>query len=133
VTPTSGAPEGAGPEDRSQTSMMMQVSNEMVRIYKEQFGRGPTRVRTDFAGPDAILCTLQDTFTPAERNLVKLGEHARLRDVRMFFQYASEEEFRTAVENVTGRKVWSFVSGLDARTDLAIELFYLEPLSPQAT
>lgn len=85
--------------------MMMQVSNEMVRIYKEQFGRGPTRVRPDFAGLDAILCTLQDTFTPAERNRVKPGEHARLRGVRMFFQYASEEEFRTAVENITGRKV----------------------------
>jgi uncharacterized protein YbcI len=51
----------------------------------------------------------------------------------MFFQYASEEEFRTAVENITGRKVWSFVSGLDARTDLAIEVFYVEPLSPPAT
>jgi uncharacterized protein YbcI len=105
----------------------MAVSNAMVRLYKQRFGRGPTKVRTDFAGPDVILCTLENSLTPAERTLVALGEHQRLRDVRMFFQYASEKEFRQAVEEITGRKVRGFVSGIDAEKDIATELFYLEP------
>jgi uncharacterized protein YbcI len=108
-------------------SVTLAISNAMVRIYKEQFGRGPTKSRTHFAGRDAVLCTLQDSLTPAERNLVKLGEDQRLRDVRMFFQYASEGEFRQAVEEITGRKVWGFVSGIDARADVSSEVFYLEP------
>ena len=103
------------------------VSNAMVRLYKEQFGRGPTKTRTHFAGPDTLICTLQDSLTQAELNLVKLGETQRLRDVRMFFQYACEDEFRATVEEITGRKVWAFISGIDVCEDVSIEVFYLEP------
>ena len=86
----------------------MEISNEMVRLYKEQFGRGPTKARTHWAGPDALTCFLEETLTPAERNLVRLGEHQRLRDMRMFFQYATVTEFCAPVEKITGRKVRSF-------------------------
>ena len=119
---------GDGAADPGQ-SLLLAVSNEMVRIYKEQFGRGPTKVRTDWAGPDALLCTLRESFTPVEKNLAAMGEFHRLRDTRMFFQYATEEEFVSAVERVVGRKVVSFVSGIDARTDLSTEIFYFEPQS----
>jgi uncharacterized protein YbcI len=112
--------------------MLAQLSNEMVRLYKEQFGRGPTRARSNWAGSDALLCTLEDSMTPAERNLVLMGEHQRLRDTRMFFQYATEHEFREIVERVTGRKVRAFVSGIDAEHDVAAELFYFDPAVPGA-
>ncbi len=108
-------------------SVTMAVSNAMVRIYKEQFGRGPTKARTNFAGPDTVVATLEDSLTPAERNLARLGEHQRLRDMRMFFQHASEEQFCAAVEEITGRKVWAFVSGIDTSKDVSTEVFYLEP------
>jgi uncharacterized protein YbcI len=108
-------------------SLPMQISNEMVRLYKDMFGRGPTRARTNFAGPDTIVSTLEDSLTPAERNLAAMGEHQRLRDVRMLFQYASEEEFREIVERLTGRKVRAFVSGMDTVNDVATEVFYLVP------
>jgi uncharacterized protein YbcI len=110
-------------------SALLAVSNAMVKLYKEQFGRGPTKARTDYAGPDALICTLQDSLTPAERNLALMDEHRRLRDTRMFFQYAKEDEFREAVERITGRTVWAFVSGIDTRRDVSIEAFYLEPVS----
>ncbi len=108
-------------------SVLLDVSNEMVRLYKEQFGRGPTRVRSDWAGSDALLCTLQDSMTPAERNLVAMGEHQRLRDTRMFFQYSSVDEFVGIVERLTGRKVRAFISGIDTEADVSAELFYFEP------
>jgi uncharacterized protein YbcI len=112
---------------REGQSVQLAVSNAMVRIYKEQFGRGPTKARTNFAGPDALLVTLEDSLTPAERSLAAMGEHQRLRDVRMFFQYATEDQFRHTVEELTGRKVRAFVSGLDAEQDVSSELFYFEP------
>jgi uncharacterized protein YbcI len=108
-------------------SIQMAVSNAMVKLYKEQFGRGPTKARTHFAGPDTLICTLEDSMTPAERNLVAMGEHQRLRDTRMFFQYATEPEFREAVEKATGRRVWAFVSGMDTTKDVSTEVFYLTP------
>jgi uncharacterized protein YbcI len=114
---TADAPEGQ--------STQMAVSNAMVKLYKELFGRGPTMARTNYAGPDVLVCTLQDSLTLAERNLVGMGEHQRLRDIRMFFQHAAEGEFRGAVEQATGRKVWAFVSGIDTVNDVSSEVFYL--------
>jgi uncharacterized protein YbcI len=102
------------------------ISREMVRLYKELFGRGPTKASTVIA-TDMVVCTLEDTLTPAERNMAEMGEHQKLRDVRLFFQYSTEEAFRGAIENATGRKVRAFVSGMDTREDLATEVFYLEP------
>src|SRR3954470_7901267 len=113
-------------------SVQLAVSNAMVKLYKEQFGRGPTKAKTHFAGPDVLISTLQDSMTPAERNLVAMGEYQRLRDTRMFFQYASEDAFREAVERLTGRKVWAFVSGIDAGEGVSSEVFSLSPLGPRS-
>jgi uncharacterized protein YbcI len=110
------------------TSILASVSDEMVRLYKEQFGRGPTRARTHWAGPDTLVVLLEDTLSPAERNLVKMGEHQRLRDTRMFFQYATVREFCAPIEHLTGRKVRSFLSGIDTEVDgLSTEMFVLHP------
>jgi uncharacterized protein YbcI len=106
------------------------LSNELVRIYKDQFGRGPTKVRSHYAGPDTIVCLLENTFTPAEKSLQGMGEHQRLREMRMFFQYASSGDFTAAVASTTGRRVRSFISGIDTNTDIACELFVLEPQAP---
>src|SRR3954463_7451638 len=95
-------------QEQSGQPVQLAVSNAMVRLYKSQFGRGPTKARTNFAGPDTIICTLEDSLTPAERNMAKMGEHQRLRDVRLYFQHATEDQFRDAVEEITGRKVVAF-------------------------
>ena len=118
------APEDvlAEPVDAS-SSQLAQVSRAMVRIYKEQFGRGPERVRTHWAGPDSLVCFLENTLTPVERTLTTMNQ--RLRDMRMLFQYAAESEFRAAVEEITGRRVVAFVSGIDTRADVAGEVFLL--------
>jgi uncharacterized protein YbcI len=109
-------------------SMLGAISREMVRLYKHQFGRGPTAVRTDWAGPSTVVTTLEDTLAPAERNLVAMGEHQRLRDMRMFFQYATVAEFCEPVERLTGRKVRAFLSAIDTDVDgLSMEIFVLHP------
>lgn len=106
---------------------VQEISNAMVRLYKERFGRGPTKVRTDYAGPDTILATIQNSLTPAERAMLDLGEHQRVREIRLFFQHASERNFTETVETITGRGVWAFVSGMDTQKDVASEIFYLDP------
>jgi uncharacterized protein YbcI len=113
--------ESPGP----QISSLAEISREMVRLYKSQFGRGPTRARSDFAGPDLVVCTLEDTLTPAEKRMAALGEHQRLRDLRLYFQHVSEEQFCEVIERVLGREVRAFISGMDTGKDVAAELFYL--------
>ncbi|MEA2137713.1 MAG: hypothetical protein QOG56_863 [Solirubrobacteraceae bacterium] len=109
------------------TGVLSAISNEMVRIYKDQFGRGPTRTRTSWAGPDLLIVMLEETFTPAERSLQRLGEHKQLRDLRMLFQYAESRTFCDPVERLTGRKVRAFISGIDTHADIATETFILHP------
>lgn len=80
-----------------------------------------------------MVVLLEDTFTPAERNLQTMGEHQRLRDMRMFFQYATVREFCEPIERLTGRKVRSFISGIDTEVDgQACELFTLHPAGSDA-
>jgi uncharacterized protein YbcI len=109
-------------------SILMEISNEIVRLFKEQFGRGPVTARALWAGSDALVVMLEDTLTPAERNLVRMGEHERLREMRMLFQYSSVREFCAPVERLTGRRVRAFVSGIDTEADgLCVETFLLHP------
>src|SRR6476659_8596187 len=99
------ATEGQGSAENGVESLRAEISREMVRLYKELFGRGPTKARTEFAGPDIVICSLENTFTPAERRLAEMGEHQRLRDTRMYFQYATADKFREIIERFTGRKI----------------------------
>ncbi len=108
-------------------SVLLQMSNAVVRLYKDAFGRGPTKARAQFAGPDTLVFVLEDSMTVVERNLAAMGEHGRLRDARMFFQYALEEEFRALVERALGRRTVAFVSGIDTRHDISIAVLTLEP------
>jgi uncharacterized protein YbcI len=117
--------ERGGTSDPQQ-SVKAAISREMVRLYKEQFGRGPTRARTEFAGPDVVVATLEDTYTPAERRLVEMGQIDRIRDMRTYFQHATEGEFCASVEALVGRKVRGFTSGIDVGRDISSEVFYLE-------
>jgi uncharacterized protein YbcI len=125
-------PAPAREEDQGLRSPMLELSNAMVRLYKDAFGRGPTKARALFAGPDTLLVLLEHSMTIAERNLAALGEHERLRDARMFFQYAMEDEFRATVERILGRRTIAFVSGIDTHHDVSVEMFTLEPQSSPA-
>lgn len=121
--------DGANAQESGPDEMRVlpRVTSSIVRIYKEQFGRGPVNARSYYANPDMLICLLAESLTPVERSMLDLGEHQRLRDIRMMFQYAAEDKFRAAVEEATGRKVTSFMSAVDVEQDLAAELFILEP------
>jgi uncharacterized protein YbcI len=126
---TEASRQPLGTDEERTGLMMVELSNAMVRLYKELFGRGPTKARSDFAGPDLIVSRLEHSLTRIERHMANAGEHERLRDLRMHFQYMSEEQFVGTVEEITGRKVRAFVSGIDTKRDVSAELFFLEPRS----
>ena len=123
----SAEPTSITPGEPATGGVLATISNEMVRLHKEHLGRGPTKARTYFAGRDTLVCILEDSLTPVERSLTEMGEYARVREIRLLFQYTAEQGFIEAVERATGRKVRAFISGIDARTDVSSEVFVLEP------
>jgi hypothetical protein len=62
--------------------------------------------------------------------LVQLGEHQRLRDIRLFFQHATEDQFREVIERLLQREIRAFVSGMDVEADVSDEIFHLVPVGP---
>jgi uncharacterized protein YbcI len=80
-----------------QLGQLTQITRAMVAIYKEQFGRGPRHAHSHYSGPNAVVCFLEGTLTPLERKLAEEGEHQRLREIRLWFQYSAEASFRGAV------------------------------------
>src|SRR5689334_4474699 len=108
------------------TSKLMEVSNALVALHKEQFGRGPTRARANFAGPDALLCVLDDALLPAERKLIELGDAGRVRDARTAYQSATADDFIGAVERILDRRVRAFASGVDPASGTVFENFAFE-------
>jgi uncharacterized protein YbcI len=116
------------PETQSQDgTMLAAVSNAMVALHKEQFGRGPTIARSNFAGPDTLVCVLEDALLPAEHAMVEMGEQHRVRETRTFYQVATADRFTATVEALISREVRAFASAIDPDQGVAMEVFVLHP------
>jgi uncharacterized protein YbcI len=113
-------------ETEQRDSIMLAVSNAMVRLHKEQFGRGPTKARSSYAGRDTLVCTLESVLVPAEQKLIELGQEERVRDTRTSFKAATQGEFIAAVEQLVYRKVRAFAGAVDVRANVAYEIFTFE-------
>jgi uncharacterized protein YbcI len=111
------------------TSLLSAVSNALVALHKEQFGRGPKLARSHFAGPDVLVTVLEDILLPAERKLVALGDPQRVRESRVAFQAATASDFVAAIEQIVSRTVRAFASGIDVEKNVVFETFYFEPQS----
>src|ERR1700757_3261100 len=85
-------------------SPLLEIANVMVHLYKDAFGRGPSKARAQFSGSDTLVVLLEDMMTIAERQLVVLGEHARVREQRLFIQLALEHKKRSEVERILRRR-----------------------------
>ena len=116
-------------EDQAQSviSPLAAVSHALVALHKEQFGRGPTRARTEYAGPDALVCIMEDALLPAEKAMVALGEGHRVQESRVFFQSAKADDFRGAVERIVGRDVRSFSTATDPDAGIVVEIYVFTP------
>jgi uncharacterized protein YbcI len=111
---------------------MLQVSNALVRLHKEQFGRGPQRARSNMAGEDTLVCVLEHVLLPAELKMVAMGDQQRVRETRVAFQASTADDFIAAIEKIMLRKVRAFASGVDPDNDVVFETFYFEPTASES-
>jgi uncharacterized protein YbcI len=102
------------------------VSRSMVQLHKECYGKGPTKARTYSVG-DLLICILEGGLLKGERTLRDAGCEAVVNEQRGQLQGVLRERFIDTVENLTGRKVVTFISGVDLRTEMSAEVFLLEP------
>jgi uncharacterized protein YbcI len=111
--------------------LLTELSNAMVALHRDHFGRGPRAARSFFT-EDLVVCVLSDVYTRVEKTLIKAGQADQVRETRLLHQLAMETEFKKPVEALTGRRVSAFVSTVHLDPDLAVEIFVLEPEKPGA-
>jgi uncharacterized protein YbcI len=100
------------------------ISDAFVGLYKEHFGKGPTKCRT-FLEPDLIVVLMGGGCTAAERTLLEAGRWPEVRANRYAWQEAMADRFREKIEELTGRTVEAFMSTSHGNPDLTMEVFVL--------
>ena len=113
-------------KERQSGSRLADVSNSVVQIFRECYGRGPTKAKS-YQFDNYVVCVLEDIFTTVEQTLVKNGEEELVRKVRLTFQEAVANRFTNAVAEAMGRKVIGYHSQVVVDPPTGFEFFILEP------
>jgi uncharacterized protein YbcI len=108
--------------------VLAEVTNAIVRLHREHYGKGPTRSKS-YLQDDVLICVMRDVMTTVERTLVEAGEHTKVRDTRFAFGDAMRDRFVEAVERILGRRVLGFTSQILVSEDVGVEVFVLEAVS----
>jgi uncharacterized protein YbcI len=115
----------AGKETPRGGQALAELSNAMVALHREHFGRGPGAAKS-FVADEMAVCILTDIYTPFERTLIAAGQAPHVRRTRRLHQEALEEEYKARVEQILDRRVAAFLSVVHVDPDVGIEVFLLD-------
>jgi uncharacterized protein YbcI len=99
------------------------ISREIVALYVEFHGRGPTKAKTVWR-EGLVICLLEEVFNRSETILIEGGQFEQVRRHREALHEAIEAQLRTAVEAATGHRVETCL-GQVGPDGIAVEVFLL--------
>ena len=106
--------------------MLTAISDGMVALLKEFYGRGPTRAKSYYED-DLVVCVLRGGFSRVEQTLLEGGRGGAVIQQRMEFQELMRHRFEEVIQDATGRQVIGFMSGNQQHPDMMCEVFILAP------
>jgi uncharacterized protein YbcI len=113
------------PERLSNGELNAAITSALVGIHHKYLGRGPVTATTFHYG-NVLVTLMNEVLTHAEKSLSRTGQVDAVNHIRHLFQETMADEFREAVERLTGRRVLAFISGNHIDPDVAAELFVLD-------
>jgi len=122
--PASAASHAAARSARGE--ILTAVSDGIVALFKEFYGKGPTRAKTYYED-DLVVCLLRGGFTRVEETLRDAGRGHEVILQRMAFQDVMRDRFESVIQDATGRRVIGFMSGNQQDPDMLCEIFVLAP------
>jgi uncharacterized protein YbcI len=111
---------------RTHGEVLTAISDGMVALLKEFYGRGPTRTKSYYED-DLVVCVLRGGFTRVEQTLLEGGRGSAVIQQRIEFQDLMRDRFEAVIEEATGRQVIGFMSGNQQHPDMMCEVFILAP------
>ena len=74
--------------------LLSAISNGIVRLMREHYGRGPMKAKT-YALDDVIVCVLRGSgFTPLEQTIMQSGDGEKVVEMRENFQDLMAKSYR---------------------------------------
>jgi uncharacterized protein YbcI len=125
LKPFSGGKTTEQEQPISGGALLSVISERIVGILREHYGRGPMRAKT-YVFDDIIVCVLRDGYTAVEQTMMDSGEPQRVVQMRRDFQEMMGRRYKDAIEELTGREVIAFLSQAHVQPDVTIELFVLD-------
>lgn len=118
--------EEAAAARRQRGDELTAISDGLVALLKEYYGRGPTQAKSYYQD-DLVVCILRGGYTQVEQTLREGGRGSAVIEQRMEFQELMRERFEAVIEEATGRRVIGFMSGNQQEPDMMCEVFVLDP------
>jgi uncharacterized protein YbcI len=112
--------------NRTHGEVLTAISDGLVALLKEYYGRGPTRAKSYYED-DLVVCVLRGGFSRVEQTLLEGGRGGAVIQQRMEFQELMRSRFEAVIERATGRQVIGFMSGNQQHPDMMCEVFILAP------
>jgi uncharacterized protein YbcI len=105
---------------------LAQITTEIVHLYRDYYGRGPTRAKSYMLGEGFVVTVVRDSMTTVERTLTEAGHGGQVRLMRMTFQAAMSEPFKEVVARALSRSVVAYHGQLLVDADIGFEMFVLD-------
>jgi len=112
--------------DPQHQSALANISSRIVRLFKEYYGKGPTKAKT-YVSDDLVVVLMRGGFTKVEQTLLDEGRGDAVIQQRMDFQDVMQDRFKEVIADELGRDVVAFMSGSHQDPDLIAEVFVLAP------
>ena len=107
---------------QSGQSLLARISAEIVRTWKEHYGKGPTSTKS-YMFDDLLFVVMRGGLNSAEKFLLEKDEVDVVRQYRQTFENRMDEILSEKIEELTGRKVIAFNSQILFSPDMSIEIF----------
>ena len=117
---------GAMPHTKTKGQIEAEISDAMVKLQREQTGRGPNQAHT-YILEDMVIVRMQEVLTPAERQL--LGNPHGQSLVKQFHQQMHEisrKSLENIIESHTGCRVMSIHNDVSTKSGEQVGIFVLD-------
>src|ERR1700692_3917177 len=102
--------------------LLAAISNQIVAILREHYGRGPMKAKT-YVLDDLIVVVMRGSgFTSLEKTIMDSGDPDRFVEMRHDFQRMMSNRFTETIEGLTGRNVVAFLSQAHVEPDITMEI-----------
>jgi uncharacterized protein YbcI len=106
-------------------SLLARISTEIVQIFKEYYGKGPTSAKS-YMFDDMLFVVMRGGLNASEKFLLEKDEVDVVRQYRQTFENRMNEILSEKIEALTSRKVIAFNSQILFDPDMSIEIFVFD-------